>query len=298
LTELRRKKLFLIGRGRLAEVYADGPRRVLKIYASDVPQALVLREKNMTLLMHQQGIPVPCVYGSRRQDGKEILCLERIEGDSLDQILQDEGTEGFSALLRRLRKEWRKLHGIFLPQEKLPDLREEAILFSGQLDAGRFSAEERQRLAWLFQEIPPSDALVHGDLHPGNIMIGSDGLCFLDWMFSGRGHPVFDYAGMYSHLMFWPRHEKQKKTAALSRSVAEKAFHEFFRIFVPEKVRGQMEDLLCGIQAARVCLASVLLPQLCQEEVVSEAKEIALRYASSCQQERLRELLNNPSYWI
>jgi aminoglycoside phosphotransferase (APT) family kinase protein len=42
--------------------------------------------------------------------------------------------------------------------------------------------------------LPAGDRLCHGDLHPGNVLVGADGVSVIDWANATRGVPEADFA--------------------------------------------------------------------------------------------------------
>ena len=68
--------------------------------------------------------------------------------------------------------------------------------------AGEFSSDQRATLAGFIDGLPDrfaaiadcgiSDALVHGDFHPGNFRGDGQSLTLIDWADSGIGHPLLD----------------------------------------------------------------------------------------------------------
>ena len=56
------------------------------------------------------------------------------------------------------------------------------------------------RLVSLVEEIPPSDTLVHGDLHVANVVVLGEECRLIDMETAGFGHPAFDLAIARSRL--------------------------------------------------------------------------------------------------
>ena len=64
------------------------------------------------------------------------------------------------------------------------------------------SSETAETCRNAIRDIPPSTALVHGDVHMGNIIMGPDGTpTLIDADTISMGHPVFDLACTYSTLV-------------------------------------------------------------------------------------------------
>lgn len=70
------------------------------------------------------------------------------------------------------------------------------------LDTIELSADDRRRAVAVLPELerlaaeletgPLRPTLVHGDLHPGNVMVSGDDVCIFDWSDGTLSHPLFD----------------------------------------------------------------------------------------------------------
>lgn len=60
--------------------------------------------------------------------------------------------------------------------------------------APRIPSEQAQRLTRLILDIPERDTMLHGDIHPGNVVVNKSGLHLIDMDTVGFGHAVFDLA--------------------------------------------------------------------------------------------------------
>lgn len=60
--------------------------------------------------------------------------------------------------------------------------------------------DQAQRLIELIRGIPVQDTLLHGDIHPGNVIVNRSGLHLIDMDTVGYGHPVFELACMNAFI--------------------------------------------------------------------------------------------------
>jgi aminoglycoside phosphotransferase (APT) family kinase protein len=56
------------------------------------------------------------------------------------------------------------------------------------------SASQREAALNALDQLPDADALCHGDFHPDNVLISSQGAIIIDWPDATRGHPLADVA--------------------------------------------------------------------------------------------------------
>jgi serine/threonine protein kinase len=139
----------LLARGRSADVFDLGGGTVLRRRrGGPIPQSEVVAMR----AAHRNGYPVPEVFDV---DGADMV-MERVDG-----------TDYLSLLTRR---PWRARQ------------------------VGRILAELHNRLLdvpieglGLAAHAEPAEALVHGDLHPGNVLASPEGPVVIDWENAGTG---------------------------------------------------------------------------------------------------------------
>lgn len=148
----------VIAHGRDAEIVDLGSGRVLRRFAGPrrlEPEALVMR------LVRDAGYPVPQVF-EVRPDG---IVLERVEGPTM---LEDLGAHPW-----RVHRHAGTLAGLHRDLHRIPPA------------------------DWLPARLghpAPGDVVVHGDLHPANVMLSRAGPVVIDWSNAGRGPAGADVA--------------------------------------------------------------------------------------------------------
>jgi len=144
-----------IAEGRDSEIYDHGPGKVLR-----VPRDGRSLEHEARVMAHvrEQGFPCPAVDDA----GEGYLVMERVDGPTM----LDVATK---------------------PPFPIPRF-------------GRMLADLHNRLHELpapdwFPPAPlPGDRIVHGDLHPLNVLITGDGPVVIDWTNARAGDPAYDVA--------------------------------------------------------------------------------------------------------
>ena len=145
-----------IARGRAADVYADGPDRVLRRYRE--PGAKTGREATLMAYLHAAGYPVPEVFDA---DGPDIV-MARISGPTMLATLE--------------RRPWTAR----LQARILAGLHQGLHLVDAPDDLPR---------PW-----GPSGGIVHLDLHPDNVILAPGGPVVIDWSNAVGGPPGIDLA--------------------------------------------------------------------------------------------------------
>lgn len=156
-------------------------------------------------LAAQHGLaPEVLEYDARNR----AMLMPFVAGGSLepDWFLRRERRAAVRDLLERLRQ---------IPATNLPplDLAQRLRELCDRLAARDREAADRrstdvEQVLLLIEAVPratESAVLVHGDLHPQNVIVRTDGsLCLLDWEYAHRGHGDEDLAGLATGVL--PQH--------------------------------------------------------------------------------------------
>jgi aminoglycoside phosphotransferase (APT) family kinase protein len=160
-----------LGSGRDAEILAAGEGLVLR--RPRRPRSLDA-EADLMRYLESKGYPVPHVHEVR----PEGIVMERIDGPSM---LDDMGRHPWR--LRSHARALADLHGRLHTIEPPPALRP------------------------AFGEPAPGDTVLHGDLHPDNVLLGPRGPVVIDWTNARRGPAGFDVALVWLLLACAEIHE-------------------------------------------------------------------------------------------
>ena len=146
----------LIGSGRSANIYAAGPGRVVRRHRSgSIPDAEPLVMREVG----SHGFPVPAVYSVEGGD----MTMDRVDGVDLLTLLSKRPWEA-RAVGRMLAELHRQLASIPIGSIDVPT------------------------------KVGEREAFVHGDLHPGNVLLTDNGPVVIDWEGAGVGSADADSA--------------------------------------------------------------------------------------------------------
>jgi aminoglycoside phosphotransferase (APT) family kinase protein len=165
---------------------------VLRLYRETYPDAAAAAERQVTVLRAAaaHGIRVPAVYSVATVEGRVGVVMERLQGRDVFEAMAANPFRvwSLSRLCARLQAQLNEQPG---PGE-LPDLKtslRRAVTRDETPPAFREAALAR------LDDIPDDDSLVHGDFHPGNVMLLADGeAVVIDWTGARRGIPEADFA--------------------------------------------------------------------------------------------------------
>jgi aminoglycoside phosphotransferase (APT) family kinase protein len=175
--------------GSRSAVFAWGGDAVAKVPFAATPEAWIHFEARYTAAVHDAGAPAPRFHGIEMIGGRAASIYERVHGRSMwEQMLEHPGQ--VPAHTRSLAELQAHLFTLVPP-----------VVLPAQLDRLRCKIREASSrvdpsLVAALELLPPTapSRLCHGDLHPGNVIMASDGPVIIDWFDAARGDPVADIA--------------------------------------------------------------------------------------------------------
>lgn len=179
----------IVGRGRTADVLGFGDGQVVKLlHPGRDPGALAL-EAAKTRSAHLAGVPAPGVHDEVTIDGRFGVVFDRVDGElMLDRIRRT---------LWRIRSHARVLAEVHVDVHRrsspeLPSQRER--LAAKVEEADGLEPSHRRAALDRLAGLGDGDAVLHGDFHPANVILGPEGPVVIDWIDASRGDPAGDVA--------------------------------------------------------------------------------------------------------
>ncbi|HJR79970.1 MAG TPA: aminoglycoside phosphotransferase family protein [Anaerolineales bacterium] len=178
-----------LAQGRTADIYLWDDTHILKLYQDWCPPDWADYEARIAGAIHQAGVPSPAVGGTIELKGRRGLIYERLEGPSM---LQDMNARPWTLLkhARSLAELQIQIHGESITG--LPSYKDR--LRYDIRSTQHLNEELRNKALVLLDALPASQAVCHGDYHPGNVLITKDGPVVIDWMTACIGSRWADVA--------------------------------------------------------------------------------------------------------
>jgi aminoglycoside phosphotransferase (APT) family kinase protein len=188
----------------------DGRELVLRVARREVSHALLGREVTVLRRLRGLGTQLPMQLPTVLAVAEDAVLVEWIEGDSAD------ASEGASrvAVAHDLARMLATIHSGPAPEVGLNPVRGVPLLtradaFLADLDRAGLPPELRARAAARWRTGIAAETwqgralLLHGDPHPGNVVIPPVGVrgaaTLIDWGDTTRGDPASDLGGMLLH---------------------------------------------------------------------------------------------------
>jgi uncharacterized protein (TIGR02172 family) len=180
--------LQLIGKGRLAEVFAWGDTQVLKLFAVGRDAAAIEDEASISQTVHDAGVATPATHGVIEVEGRLGIVYDRAPGTSMLGQLSAKPWRlfAFGRMLAELHSSIHQCRVDYLPSQH--------ELLKRLIARAELPADRRDVALARLRELPEGTAVCHGDFHPDNVLINGDDATIIDWTTACTGNPVGDFA--------------------------------------------------------------------------------------------------------
>lgn len=186
-----------INQGGTADIHAWTPGQVVKLFKQGFSPQLAQQEARITRAVFAAGVPVPEVFGEVTIDGRFGIVLARLDGPTLLQFTRSGGvtlaqTGAIMASLSLSAHRMPPPEAVFLRRWMAASFRLAGDIVPAHIASGILALIDRLQ--------QPGDGLCHGDIHPGNVIMTTDGPRLVDWTFAIRAPAAFDHAHMHINL--------------------------------------------------------------------------------------------------
>lgn len=178
----------VVATGRTSTVYEFGADAVIKISGQDIPGHWALDEAAHNEAARRLGAPAPEVLSVEEVEGRPAVVFRRIIGPSMLDLLVANPSSA-----SRLGLELSDVHSRILRSGLTPEIPTWANRMANRVNGAVDLAEaERAEALQATRSLPAGAALLHGDLHPGNVLMSPEGPVVIDWFDAALGHPIAD----------------------------------------------------------------------------------------------------------
>ncbi len=217
------RALRLVGEGREAEILEWEAGRVVRLLRDlDAGRAEV--EAAAMAAAHQAGAPAPAVYDVVEVRGRAGVVVDRVDGPDLLELVgrRPWTVEKAGRILGEVHA---RLHETAAPSG-VPGVTD--MIRDRLTTADAAGAELVEFALDRVSGLPDGDRLLHGDLHPANILLGRGGPVAIDWVRAARGPAAADVAWTRLLLRLARPHSSSpwvvRKGHALGRGLMERAY--------------------------------------------------------------------------
>jgi len=179
----------LIGRGRIAEVFAWGDDQVLKLFYPGQLLDWIEEEARISRLVYETGVATPAVGDVIEVDGRHGIIYGRVHGPSmLTEMSSKPWKLGPSA------KMLAKLH-VSMHTKMVTNLPSQRQILQRSIQSVTVLTDQKKgAILKVLDSLPDGHVLCHGDFHPDNVVMSANGAMVIDWTTASQGNPLADAA--------------------------------------------------------------------------------------------------------
>ncbi len=206
LKEISVREDNLLGAGANGRVYRLDDERIVKVYnrISNPPEK-IRREQESARRAFVHGVPSAIPFELVTVGDEPGMIYELVDAKTLGSVVHNspEKLREYAIQMSDLLK---KLHCTEIEKDTMPDARLTLRLWADiAANSNYFGKDDMQRVYDLIDSIPLCNTFIHGDFHPGNIMVSDGELILIDMGDASVGHPVIDLLGTYQLMSLTPK---------------------------------------------------------------------------------------------
>ena len=270
--------LSVIGKGATGSVYRLDPETVIKVFRPEAKLEIIKMENERSRNAFLNGIPTAIAYDIVKVGDCYGSVYELLEAEDFLSVLKSD-KEHLGEHIKLFAQAMRKMHQTEVDPKRFAPTKTGSLYVLDRL-LGLCTQEEIGKLRKLYENIPDRTTFLHGDCHPGNVMVRGGEFVFIDLMACGSGHPIFDLCSMCAIY-----HLPHRPDTPLLEGFTEDEIRLIWDVYLRSYLETDDEDKLAAaerqisaVSAARSLFASVFVPGVISPERLEVLKGIALSY--------------------
>ena len=181
----------VIGARAVGTVYKLDNETIVKVYSESMPEKDIVEERRIAEGAFHKGINTAISFDMVRVGDQFGVVYEYINSALLSELLKEK-PEKFDEYAGMYIDAYNKLHTTVVSTEECPSCKDKYLRMIDSC-AEWYSREELDKIKKVVASIPERHTLIHGDFHPGNLMLQDGKLLLIDMGDVSYGHPIFDY---------------------------------------------------------------------------------------------------------
>lgn len=256
--------LEIIGRGATGVVYRLDDDKILKLFFPGRLLYGIEYEKEAAKYAFMLGIPTAIAYSVVKSGESYGIIYELVNSKTLFEVIEESPEK---------HKEYAKKYVDLLNEAHKADageyffpMKSRLIESLGKLKGTVIPELEFERDLTLFDRLKETKNFIHGDAHPGNVMVMGDELIFIDMTSASTGDPMFDIISLGSMISLETKLQPREKYLELYKTEPQKAYafwREVMKIYFnteDEAVLDKEEKYIEAAAAMRMMLGVLYMP--------------------------------------
>ncbi|MDO4403899.1 MAG: anti-sigma factor antagonist [Atopobiaceae bacterium] len=237
--------LEVIGKGANGKVYRLDQERIVKTYnpITNTPEKIA-REKQVARTAFVAGVPSALSFEMVRVGDGYGIVYEMVDAKTLGKVIASD-PEHLEEYATRMAQMLKELHATEFEPGALPDARLGLHTWVDIAErSGYYQPEVIATAHRLADSIPPRNTFIHGDFHPGNIMVVDDEFLLIDMGDASVGDPLIDLIGSYQIMRVVAEHPGgTERYMGLTSQQSIRVWDAFIRAYLDTNDPAQIEAM-------------------------------------------------------
>ena len=233
----------VIGEGSNGIVYRTDPDTIVKVYK--MPDSLddINNERELARKAFVMGIPTAIPYDVVKVGDLYGSVFELLNAESFSKLINK--GEDIDELAKQSIEILKTIHSTILKDGELQSKKKEAVGWAMYVKP-YLPENIGEKLIELFNEIPETNSMIHGDYHIKNIMRQNNENLLIDMDTLSVGHPILEFAQIYLSYLGFSQidHECVKKFLGIDYETALKFWNSSLKYYFNDKDDEFIEDVV------------------------------------------------------
>lgn len=241
MLELTNDNWEVAGVGASGTVYKINNDTAIKVYAEGTKFEYVNQERELARQAFICGVPTIIPNRNAKVGNQYATIFELVNSSSLGEMLV-KNPDRFDELMDDYVKMIKDLHAIEDTKDYFPYL-QDLWLKSEHMVREGLSPEDADLVVDIYKNSKKSKNLLHGDIHPGNVMISDGEMVLVDMASMSTGPELLDAITVY-RLSMYAKDVGLLKAAEESMGIPESMFVTFWEAFARRYYEVEDQDVI------------------------------------------------------
>ena len=228
IPEMTNENWDVAGVGASGTVYKINNDTAIKVYSEGIGFDYVNQERELARQAFICGVPTVIPDRNVKVDGKYATIFELVNSSTLGEMMTNH-PDRFDELMDDYVKMMKELHAIEDKKEYFPNLQELWLKYEHMIREG-LRDEDATFVVDTYKNSKRSRSLLHGDIHPGNVMISDGEMVLVDMACMSTGPDLLDVITVY-RLSRYAEHVGLLAAAEESMGIKHEMFEKFWNAF-------------------------------------------------------------------
>ena len=226
----------VIGHGANSTVYRYRGDTVIKVLREGYSEDAIVQELDKTRRAFVMGIPTVIPFAVVEANGKPGVAFELVEAKSLTKLII-ENEDNINRYIDQYVDSVRRFHEIEATdadRKIYTDANRQMEKYIKDLE-GYSDPDIIEKMQGIIEEFAEGNRILHGDIHPNNVMVTEDQMIYIDMDTLSYGNPEFDLVYLYNALAQFNLINPIEEFFGFGAETAQKIWDQFLRHYFNDK---------------------------------------------------------------